>query len=192
MKSKQESINYNKFTQIILSECERALNAVEKEQTQVLIDAITTAKAVFFIGIGRVLLSMEAIAKRLDHLGISTHIVGEITEPAITPDDLLIVGSGSGESLIPVAIAQKAVKLGVKVAYIGSNMQSTLANLAALKVRIPVLTKLGLPDEISSDQPMTSLFEQTLMLYGDAIAMMIIQQKEIDLSRLWHQHANLE
>ena len=46
--------------------------------------------------------------KRFAHLGIKAHCVGEINEPAIKKDDLLIVGSGSGGSLFPLGIAKKA------------------------------------------------------------------------------------
>ena len=59
-------------------------------------------------------------------------------------------------------------------------------------VRIPVQTKLGLRDEIESIQPMTSLFEQTLLLLGDTICLMIINEKNIDMPTLWEYHANLE
>lgn len=192
MNGLQLSCELARCSQTIIQECNQALCAIDADQTAQLLDAISGAQQVFFIGVGRVLLSLEAIAKRLAHLGVNTHIVGEIAEPAITPEDLLIVGSGSGESLIPVAIAQKAVKLGAKVAYIGSNVNSTIANLAEVKVRIPVRTKLERPDEIESVQPMTSLFEQSLLLYGDTLAMMMAQERHIVLKDLWRRHANLE
>ena len=106
--------------------------------------------------------------------------MGEITEPAITDKDLLIVGSGSGESLFPVAIAKKAKALGAKVAWIGSNAHSTIAELADYQVRIPVQSKLACPDELRSQQPMTSLFEQTLLLYGDAVAAETARHRDVD------------
>ena len=59
-------------------------------------------------------------------------------------------------------------------------------------VRIPVSTKLGLPNEVPSIQPMTSLFEQSLLLLGDTIALMIIKEKDINMKELWQYHANLE
>jgi 6-phospho-3-hexuloisomerase len=176
----------------IIGECKEALSVIPVEQTAALIKAVLEAEQVFFVGVGRVLLSLKAIAKRWAHLGIRTHIVGEITEPAITSKDILIVGSGSGESLIPVAIAKKAAELGASIVYIGSNAESTVAQLAALTVRVPVRTKLEKPDEIMSSQPMTSLFEQTLLLYGDAVAMMLVEEQNITLKDLWKQHANLE
>jgi 6-phospho-3-hexuloisomerase len=118
--------------------------------------------------------------------------VGDINEPAMTSKDVLVIGSGSGESLIPVAIAKKAKQIGGKIIHIGSNSKSSLAPITDLMVRIPVQTKLYLSDEIVSKQPMSSLFEQSLFLFGDVVAVMIIDKKNIELKKLWHYHANLE
>ena len=76
--------------------------------------------------------------------------------------------------------------------HIGSNPNSPLKDIVTLMVRIPVRTKYYLEDEIDSLQPMTSLFEQTLMLLGDVVAKMIIDRKELDMKGLWQYHANLE
>ena len=186
----QETIE--KKSLMIAEECQKALHKIDEGQSQKLVDAILNADEVFFIGVGRVMLSLQAICKRFAHFGIKAHCVGEITEPAITDKDLLIVGSGSGETLFPAVIAQKAKKIGVKVAWIGSNQESTIAKLADYKVRIPVQSKLNKPDELHSQQPMTSLFEQTLLLYGDSLAMEIMEQKGLQFEHLWKYHANLE
>lgn len=110
----------------------------------------------------------------------------------MTDKDILVVGSGSGESLVPVAIAKKAKSVGGKIIHIGSNPHSSLAPITDLMVRIPVQTKLYLEDEISSNQPMSSLFEQSLLLLGDIVAKMIVERKQINLKSLWQYHANLE
>lgn len=178
--------------EIILEECAEALKRTDDARNAELLEAVLAARKVYFYGVGRVMLSLQAICKRLAHLGIDAHCVGEITEPAITEDDLLIVASGSGESLLPKAIAQKAKQLGAKLAWIGSNEGSAIAGLADVRVRIPVQTKLYLPGEIASRQPMTSLFEQALLLYGDALAMEILARRSLDLKTLWQYHANLE
>ena len=175
-----------------VEECAEALARVEERQGEELLQAILDGRQVVFVGVGRVLLSLQAICKRFAHLGIQAHYVGEITEPAITEDDLLIVGSGSGESLFPAAIAKKAAGLGAKVAWIGSNTDSTIARTADYIIRIPVQTKLNKKDELKSGQPMTSLFEQSLLLYGDALAAVIAERKELNLDKLWKCHANLE
>ena len=186
------SINICEAKAIVAQECTAALDKISDAQSEEFIEAILAADKVFFVGVGRVLLSLQAICKRFAHLGIGAHYVGEITEPAITDKDLLIVGSGSGESLFPVAIAKKTKALGAKVAWIGSNAHSTIAELADYQVRIPVQSKLACPDELRSQQPMTSLFEQTLLLYGDAVARVIVERKALDLTSLWQYHANLE
>ena len=39
---------------------------------------------------------------------------------------------------------------------------------------------------------MTSLFEQSLLLLGDAAAKMMIDRRALDMKALWQYHANLE
>lgn len=184
--------NYKNAVHLILNECGDILDRVDPEQTEAFIDLLLSSRRVFFIGVGRVMLSLEAMAKRFAHIGIETHVVGDINEPAMGKEDLLIVGSGSGESVIPVAIAKRAKELGGKIVHIGANPTGTIAQLADLQVRIPASTKLHLPDEYISAQPMTSLFEQCLFVYGDAVAALIIEKKGLDVSALWDTHANLE
>lgn len=183
---------YKETVEAIMAECLLTLSKVEPEAVDEFVDALLKAEKVFFIGVGRVMLSLEAIAKRFAHLGINTFCVGQITEPAITDKDLLIVGSGSGESAIPVTIAKIAKKHNAKIAYIGANPQSTMAGMADVFVRIPSRTKLYLEDEIESVQPMTSMFEQCLLLFGDTIAKLIIDKNKVDMKGLWRCHANLE
>lgn len=189
---KSRSDIYTTNTELVLTEISGALHGVDPDSVVKLTESILAADRVFFIGVGRVFLSLQAMAKRFAHLGIETHCVGEITEPAITKKDLLIVGSGSGESLLPVAIARKAFDIGATVAHIGSNPNGSVSRYSSLMVRIPVQTKMNLADEIPSAQPMTSLFEQSLLLFGDILAMMIIKEKSLDLKSLWRFHANLE
>lgn len=183
---------YNATCAQVLKELDQALGSVSTEEIEQLLCALKGAQRVFFIGVGRVMLSLQAIAKRWAHLGIETHLVGEITEPALQPGDLLIVGSGSGESLVPVAIARKAHTLGATIIHIGSNPNSSMKELASFMVRIPVRTKYYLEDEIESQQPMTSLFEQSLLLLGDIVAKMLIEEQQLDMKKLWQHHANLE
>ncbi len=184
---------YTKACDEVLAELQRTLKAVDPQQLLQLRDEILAADQVFFVGVGRVLLALECVCKRLAHLGINAHIVGEITEPAITKDDLLIVGSGSGASLFPLGIAKKARSAaGCKIVHIGSNPNSEMKDIADFMVRIPVRTKFYLDDEIDSCQPMTSLFEQSVLLVGDILAKMIIEEKGLDMKSLWKYHANLE
>ena len=187
-----EKKQYKEMHDVIIEECGRALDAIDADDVLRYIRMIQSAEKVFFVGVGRVLLSLEAMAKRYAHLGIRAVIVGEITEPAITPRDVLVVGSGSGETLFPAGIARKAKAAGAKVIHIGSNPSSGLRDVADLFLRIPVESRAKMDDEIHSKHPMTSLFEQALLLFGDTTAMMMIEDRKIDLDGLWEYHANLE
>lgn len=185
-------MNYNKYQETVINELSLSLKKIIPEHVDVLVDEICSARKVFFIGVGRVFLSLQSIAKRLNHLGIETHLVGEITEPAFTDKDILIIGSGSGNTVFPLAIAKKAKQVGGKVIHIGANRDGALKEFTDLFIRIPVRTKQNLDDEVLSIQPMTTLFEQSLLLFGDVIAMMIIEKRKLDISKLWQYHANLE
>ena len=184
---------YRADTAAVLEELSRTLNSIDPASLERLADEILAADQVFFVGVGRVLLSLQSVCKRLAHLGIKAHYVGEITEPAITKNDLLIVGSGSGASLFPLGIAKKARSAAdCRIVHIGSNPNSEMKEIADFMVRIPVRTKFYLDDEIDSCQPMTSLFEQSLLLVGDILAKMIIEHRKLDMKGLWQYHANLE
>lgn len=177
----------------VLDELRRTLDSIDPASVEQLAQAILEADQVFFVGVGRVLLSLQCVCKRLAHLGIRAHYVGEITEPAITKDDLLIVGSGSGASLFPLGIAKKARSaVGCRIVHIGSNPNSEMKDIADFMVRIPVRTKFYLEDEIDSCQIMTSLFEQSVLLLGDILAKIIVEQRQLDMKALWQYHANLE
>ncbi|MDO4523666.1 MAG: 6-phospho-3-hexuloisomerase [Eubacteriales bacterium] len=186
------SKNYEESKNIILQECTASLSAIKTETVAQYMSMLLKAEKVFFVGVGRTLLALECIAKRYAHLGIHAVVVGQITEPAITEKDVLIVGSGSGETLFPSGIARKAKAIGAKVIHIGSNPESGLKSVVDLFVRIPVESRAKLADEIHSRQPMTSLFEQSLLLFGDTTAIMMVNERNIDLDELWKFHANLE
>ena len=177
----------------VLDELKRTLDSIDPASVEQLAQAILEADQVYFVGVGRVLLSLQCVCKRLAHLGIRAHYVGEITEPAITEKDLLIVGSGSGASLFPLGIAKKARSaVGCRIVHIGSNPNSEMKDIADFMVRIPVRTKFYLEDEIDSCQIMTSLFEQSVLLLGDILAKIIVEQRQLDMKALWQYHANLE
>ncbi|HSP48343.1 MAG TPA: 6-phospho-3-hexuloisomerase [Clostridiaceae bacterium] len=185
-------LNYGEVSKEIVHELAHTLGSIDAGDVDKLLVEIQRADKVFFVGVGRVLLSLNAIAKRLAHLGVRTYVVGQVTEPAITEKDLLIVGSGSGETSCPLIIAKKAKQYHATVVHIGANPNSSMSEYADLFVRIPVSTKLALPGEIPSVQPMTSLFEQSLLLLGDTLALLMIREKQIDMPSLWQHHANLE
>jgi 6-phospho-3-hexuloisomerase len=185
-------MRFSEAQRLVVAEIAATLDTISDHEVDALTERIVLADRVFFTGVGRVLLALEAIAKRLGHLGVATVVVGQVTEPAITNRDLLIVGSGSGESAIPLAIAAKAKSLGATVAHIGANPESSMREFADVFVHIPVQTKFSTGTAVNSVQPMTSLFEQCLLLLGDSLALTFMESRGLDLGDLWRYHANLE
>lgn len=184
---------YETASEDVLAELKKTMESIDPVSLERLVDEVLKADQVFFVGVGRVMLALQYICKRFAHLGIRAHCVGEINEPAIKKDDLLIVGSDSSGSLFPLGIARKArASVDCTIVHIGSNLNSEMKDIADFMVRIPVRTKNYLEDEIDSCQPMTSLFEQSVLLLGDVLAKMIIEQRHLDMRSLWQYHANLE
>ena len=99
---------YLKNTNLIIDEISDILNNIPSSQTQNLINQIIKTNRIFLVAIGRVNLSLQCFGKRLAHLGFKVELVGSLTEKPATKKDLLIVASGSGESLIPLHISRKA------------------------------------------------------------------------------------
>lgn len=184
---------YDEKRSMVLAELNAALAGVDASQVGALIDALESAEKVFFVGVGRVMLSLQAIAKRLKHQGFDTYVVGETTEPPIGEKDLLIVGSGSGSTLVPSGLAKKAKGFGAKIAHIGCIPDNPISPITDVFVRIPCKNKKAMDDVVPSKQPMTTLFEQCVLLLGDIVAVMILAKRGVEVTEdLWFGHANLE
>ena len=69
---------YTEAMHIAMGEVEQALGQVDLEMLERLKNDIIKANRVFFIGVGRVMLSLEAIAKRLSHLGACNTTAGHL------------------------------------------------------------------------------------------------------------------
>ncbi len=183
---------YTSLNVTILNEISEVLSHIDKHEVETLVDEIIKAEKVFFIGVGRVFLSLQCMAKRLHHLGIDANVVGSITENAITGNDLLLVASGSGESIVPVEISKKAKKIGARIGLITSARSSTIKSMSDFAVHLPCPTKNDLGYGVNSIQPMSTLFDQVLHLFGDIVALIIQDLRGMSKEELWNYHANLE
>lgn len=183
---------YSQLGEIIINEIASVINKVDPAEVDTLVDEILAAKKVFFIAVGRVFLSLQCMAKRLAHLGINCEIIGSITERAITDKDLLIVASGSGESAVPKAIAEKAKKLNARIGIITSAKESSIKSISDFAVHLHCPTKTNPEEGVKSVQSMSTLFDQSLHIFGDIVSMIIQNRKSLSKEELWKYHANLE
>ena len=88
--------DYRRLASLVNSEVGQVLGLVKPEEVEQFMTEILSAEKIFCIGVGRVFLSLQCLAKRLAHFGFDVNIVGSVVEKPIGAKDLLIVASGSG------------------------------------------------------------------------------------------------
>ena len=179
----------------IVKEIEGVLRAVDPGEADALAGAMLAARRVFVAGAGRSLLMMRGLAMRLMQLGFQAYVVGETVTPAIEPGDLLVIGSGSGETGTLLVMARKAKAVGASLGLITIYPDSSLGRLADTVVRLPAATTKSAQGPASSSiQPGASSFEQSLLVLVDALVMRVIEIKPITEANaaLMKRHANLE
>lgn len=178
--------------ELIINELRSSMDSITDDDVDQLIDNLKQARRIVVVGVGRVLISLKTWVKRLKHLEFDINYLGSETEENVNKEDLVLVASSSGESLIPVTIARKAKDLGCKVFYVGCNSESTVSKLADQRLILLAKTKNNLEDEFKSKQPMSTLFEQQLMILGDCLALRIINNDNLEVDVIKKRHANLE
>ena len=183
--------SYTPHRTMILKELDSTLSAVNEAEIAVAQRMILAAKRVFVTGAGRSGLALRMAAMRLMHLGLTVHVTGEITAPAITQGDLLIVASGSGTTAGAVHAAEIARKAGADVLAITTAPESKLGVLAQGLVVIPAATKQD-HGGAKSEQYAGALFEQSVLLLTDAMFQTMWRERGESAEQLWKRHANLE
>lgn len=177
---------------IVPEEIHTVMARVDEKQVEAMIKAIHESEAVFVTGAGRSLLMMKAFAMRLVHLGMTVHVVGETTTPAIAPGNLLIAGSGSGQTRTTEAIVQAAKERNARIGVLTAHLESPIASLADLVVEIPTPLTVSPETVRESLQPPGSLFEQCLLVLGDTIILMLKERLGATEEMMRARHTKLE
>ena len=171
----------------ILRELEQNALNIDNDQAQHFIGKIRNAKHIFLQGAGRSGIAIRAFANRLLHLGFSVSVVGEISSPHTKAGDLLIIGSGSGETGSLKSLAQKAVAL------VTMKKDSAIGQLANCVLVLPGTVKTEndrTPGQFS--QPMGSSFEQLCFITYDAIVLELMDQLRETSETMFKRHADFE
>ncbi len=180
------------FLKQILSELESAPSVLSDEETETFVSALLEARRIFVAGAGRSGLMAKAFAMRLGHMGFDSYVIGETVTPGYSENDLLVFSSGSGETKSLIAMAEKAGKIGGKMATVTLSPDSTLGKAAHVTVTLPGTPKENTNEARGTIQPMGSLYEQTLLLFYDAVILRIMGKKDLNTGQMFGRHANLE
>lgn len=186
-------MNYRDLTDTVLNELRTTLTAVDAEQLAAFRKELLAASRIFITGKGRSGLQMRGFAMRVMHFGLQAHVIDDVTTPAITADDLLVIGSGSGKTASLVSYAEKATQVGAKIALLTISEQSPIGELAAVVIRIPAPTpkRTDLTGP-ASVLPMGSLFEASLGLVLDMTMRLLMDEQGVDSDTMFTRHANME
>jgi 6-phospho-3-hexuloisomerase len=189
----QSVSDYYNLIMTVLDEVTYALHSVADVEVAACRQSIHTAKRVFVAGKGRSGLFIRAFALRLMQMGLTVYVVDDVTTPAITEGDLLIIASGSGETTALIHYAAQARSLGARVALITAFPHSTVAQQADTMIYIPAPSvKVDSSNEVVSAQPMSNLFEQSLAMLLDIITLQLMEELGINEEQMFARHANLE
>lgn len=185
-------MNINSHLRQIVDELTQTTERVSSSEAEQLVNAIIEAKRVFVTGSGRSGLMGKSFAMRMMHMGIDAYVIGETVTSTFTKDDLLILGSGSGETKMLIPVVEKAKEIGGKVSVVTISPKSTLGTLADFTVKLPGAKKDQTNSDYQTVQPMGSLFEQTLLLFYDALILRFMEKNGLDTHKMYGKHANLE
>ncbi len=179
-------------TDAVLGELRESLKHIDFGAVENLASALLAARQVVLHGLGREGLQMKGLAMRLFHLGLDAHVVGEMTTPAIGKGDLLFVSSGPGDFGSIRALVDIARNAGAKVAVVSAVTGSATMRSADYQLILPAQTMADDLTKRSSQLPMGSLFEVTMMLTFELLALHLRDLKGETLESMRERHTNLE
>ena len=177
----------------ILKEIKSTLRRIKRREVELLLDAIEKTERIFCAGAGRSGLVMRSFAMRLMHMGMQAYVVGETVTPSIKERDLLIIGSGSGETGSLLIMADKAKAIEAVVALLTVLPESSIGSHTDLIVTIPATTaKVNNPNNTDTVQSRGSLFEQSLFILLESLILSLMQRSSFQPDSIMARHANLE
>jgi 6-phospho-3-hexuloisomerase len=176
----------------IIDEVRLVLDSVIDDEAVRLQDEILKAEKIVVCGAGRVGMAIRGFAMRLGQLGLRAYALGDATVPSIGRGDLLLVSSGSGETQTIYDLVEIAKRNGAHVALVTGNPDSRMGKLADSIVQIKAPSKTNPVEGVVSMQPMTTLNEQCLGIFFDALVLGLMDKMGESSDTMWARHSNLE
>ncbi len=182
-KTFRKSIEYiqNKIEYILKKVPEPDINKIKK--------LFFRSNRIFVYGAGRSGLVAKAFAIRLIHLGYQTFVIGETVSAPVTKRDLVVIVSGSGETIPAVMTAEIAHKLGANVVSITGKKNSEIAKYADITLFISATCN---EKEREKYAPLGTLFEASVWILLDGIIADLLESKKESEEDMRKRHATLE
>lgn len=186
------NLDFTEKSEAVLAELRHALGRLDTQSFEEFASALASAKRVVLHGLGREGLQMKGLAMRLYHLGLDAHVVGEMTTPPVGRDDLLVVSSGPGDFASIRALIGIARAAGTKIAVVTAVANSTTAKEADHVLLLPAQTMASDQVKDVSHLPMGSLFEVSMMLTFELLALRVRDLRGETAATMRARHTNME
>ena len=163
------------------------IKTIDQDELDALTDAVNNAKRVYVAGWGRAGNCVKILGMDCSQMGMTAHICGDNTTPSIHEGDILVIGSGSGETKTMVILAQQAKEHGAKLGLISANRESTIGKLADYNVQITRLKHEEGTPELGGGS-----FYHVMVQVVDIIRMYICELRGLTMADISYNHNNLE
>ncbi len=165
------------------------LEKVSQEDIDKVIDLFFRSNRIFVYGAGRSGLVAKAFAIRLVHLGFQTFVIGETITAPVQKGDLVVIISGSGETIPAVMTAEIANNLGAHVVSITAKKKSEIARFANVTLFISATCN---EKERKRFAPLGTLFEASVWILLDGLIAYLLDSKNETEEIMRSRHATLE
>ena len=178
-----DSINY------IQRKISDILSTVSEEDIEKIKKFFFTSNRIFVYGAGRSGLVAKAFAIRLVHLGFQTFVIGETITAPVQKGDLVVIVSGSGETIPAVMTAEIAHNIKANVVSITGKKESDIAKFADITLFIASDCNETKREKYA---PLGTLFEASVWVLLDGIIADLLDSKGETEEKMRSRHATLE
>lgn len=180
---------FNHSVRYIHQKTNSILNSVSTDDLKKIVNLFFDANRIFVYGAGRSGLVARAFAIRLVHLGFQTFVIGETIGAPIKKGDLVILISGSGETIPTVMTAEIARNISAEVVVVTTKKQSRITKFADVSVVLSADC-----DELEKKKfaPLGTLFEASAWIFLDGLVAELMEQKGETETSMHLRHATLD
>jgi len=186
---KKEEIVFSKSIEYIQRKINDILNSVPTYDIEKVKKLFFKSNRIFVYGAGRSGLVAKAFAIRLVHLGFETFVIGETITAPVQKGDLVVIISGSGETIPAVMTADIAHKLGAKVVSITGKKKSDISKYADITLYLSASCN---DKERKRYAPLGTLFEASVWILMDGIIADLLESKNETEETMRKRHATLQ
>lgn len=177
-------MNVLEYTDRIVEEIGHVAKHLSGSQLESAASLLENKNRIFLSGMGRSGNMVKALAIRFMHLGYEAYVAGDASTPSIQQGDVLIAVSSSGKTKVTMNHIEVANKQNADVLMICAQKEPPVK--VSEYICIPAKT------DVESIQHAGSLFEQSVLIVGDALCLYLQKKKHITTETMNRRHANLQ